>query len=95
MNPEEEIRMRAYRRAQRALANLKVAAAEVLATAGPDGLRNSQVGRLLGIYRGHVEHQGHISRTVLEMLQEDGVAEQKGKGGPWHLRRQPAPDEDN
>jgi hypothetical protein len=87
---EEEIRLRAYRRAQRALADLKAAAAEILTTAGPDGLRNSQVGRLLGIYRGHVNHQGHISRTVLEMLQEDGVAEQKFGGGPWRLRRQPS-----
>ena len=94
MNPEQEIRMRAYRRAQRAPAELRAAAAEILATAAPKGLRKSQVGRLLGIYRGHVRHQGHISRTVLEMLQEDGVAEQNGERGHWRLRLQRTVDKD-
>jgi DNA polymerase/3'-5' exonuclease PolX len=88
---DEEIRLRAYRRAQRALAELEAAVVEILATAGSERLRNSQVGRLLGIHPGHVKHQGHISRTVLEMLHEDCVAEQE-TGGTWHLRRQPIPD---
>ena len=93
MTREEEIRLRAYRRAQRALADLKAAAVEVLATSGPEGLRNFQIGRLLGIYGGHVQHEGHVSRTILEMLQEDGIAEQKGKDKTWHLCQQSAPEE--
>ena len=90
MDRETEIRIRAYRRAQRAIAELKSAAVDLLATAGPEGWRNAQIGRLLGIYQGHVRHEGHISRTILEMLQADGIAEQKGQGGPWQIRQQPA-----
>jgi hypothetical protein len=92
MHREIEIRIRAYRRAQRAIAELKSAAVDLLATAGPEGFRNAQVGRLLGIYQGHVRHQGHISRTILEMLQADGIAEQKGQGGPWQIRQHHAPE---
>ena len=90
MDRDTEIRIGAYRRAQCAIAELKSAAVDVLATAGPEGLRNSQIGRLLGIYQGHVRHQGHISRTILEMLQADGIAEQRGQGGPWQIRQQPS-----
>ena len=89
MDRETEVRIRAYRRAQRAIAELKSATVDLLATAGPEGLRNAQIGRLLGIYQGHVRHQGHISRTILEMLQADGIAEQKGQAGPWQIRQQP------
>src|SRR5262245_37861189 len=92
MDRHTEIRIRAYRRAQRAMAELKAATVDLLATAGAEGLRNSQIGRLLGIYQGHVRHQGHISRTILEMLQADGIAEQNGQGGPWQMRQQPAPE---
>ena len=63
MDRETEIRIRAYRRAQRAIAELKSATVDLLATAGPEGLRNAQIGRLLGIYQGHVRHQGHISTS--------------------------------
>ncbi len=90
MDRETEIRICAYRRAQRAIAELKSATVDLLATAGPEGLRNAQIGRLLGIYQGHVRHQGHISRTILEMLQADGIAEQVGQGGPWQIRQQDA-----
>ena len=93
MNREEEIRVRAYRRAQRALADLKAATVEILATAGQEGLRNAQIGRLLGIYRGHVQHEGHVSRTILEMLQDDGIAEQQGKAKTWRLRQQSTQDD--
>jgi|GEM_PF-5404189 hypothetical protein len=88
MDRETEIRIGAYRKAQNAIAELKSAVVDVLATAGSDGLRNSQIGRLLGIYQGHVRHQGHISRTILEMLQADGIAEQREQGGPWQIRQQ-------
>jgi len=49
------------------------------------GLTNAQIGRTLGIYAGHVKHVGHISRTILELLRSDGVAEQYGERGPWRL----------
>jgi len=93
MEREQELRVRAYRRAQRAIADLKAATVEILATAGPEGLRKSQLGRLLGIYGGHVQHEGHISRTILEMLQDDGIAEQQEKAKTWRLRPQFPQDE--
>lgn len=86
MTQIEDARVRAYRRAQMAMAELKSATHELLCSAGADGLSNSQVGRSLGIYQGHVGHQGHISRTVLQMLQADGVIEQDGPRGRWRLR---------
>lgn len=65
-----------YANAQAAMAQLK-GAVQSLLTLNNSGLRNVDVGRALGIYRGHVGHPGHLSRTVLEMLKEDGVAEQR------------------
>lgn len=81
-----EIQVAIYRRAQLAVAELKAAVLELLSAAGDEGLKNSQVGRALGVYRGHVGHQGHISRTILEMLKEDEVVEQDGETSHWRLR---------
>lgn len=86
MPENSDIQLKAYRRAQLAMAELKSAALEILAAAGDEGLKNSQVGRLLGIYQGHVGHEGHISRTVLQMLQVDGVVAQDGPDKRWRLR---------
>lgn len=74
-----------YQAAQAAIANLKAAVHFVLANA-PDGLTNAQVGRTLGIYGGHVGHEGHISRTLLTLLESEGVAEQDSKTKRWHLK---------
>lgn len=79
--------MTPYERAQIALANLKVAVYELLVQAGEEDLSNAEIGRALGIYAGHVGHEGHISRTVLEMLQHDGVAEQNAATKRWFARR--------
>lgn len=74
-----------YQVAQVAIANLKAAVHFVLANA-PDGLTNAQVGRSLGIYGGHVGHKGHISRTLLQALEGEGVAEQDSKTKRWRLK---------
>ena len=80
MNPE------LYTRAQRALAELKGTVRELLSE-NPKGLRNSEVGRSLGIYQGHSGAQeGHISRTLLEALQHEGVVVQNSKTKLWRLR---------
>ena len=51
---------RPYLKAQVAIAHLKAAVYETLQSA-PDGvLKNVEIGRKLGIYMGHVEHEGHI-----------------------------------
>ena len=90
MANDPEGRVRAYRRAQRAVAELKAAAHELLVAAGPVGLSNSELGRFLGIYQGHVGHEGHISRTILHLLEADGVAEQEAPRGRWRVRAQHA-----
>jgi hypothetical protein len=39
-----------------------------------------------GIYHGHVGHEGHISRTVLKLLESDEVIFQDEKTKTWQLR---------
>jgi hypothetical protein len=68
----------AYERAQRGLALLKGSIYELIKQAGPDGLRNVEVGKALGIYAGHIGHEGHISRTLLEVMRSEGVVNQTG-----------------
>jgi hypothetical protein len=53
--------------------------------AKPNGLRNSQVGRALGIYAGHVGHEGHISRTLLAMLEAEGLLRQEASSKKWFV----------
>ena len=57
----------AYHLAQNAMADLKAAVYSLLEGAPPEGLTNAQIGRRLGIYAGHVEHEGHIPRTLLAL----------------------------
>ena len=75
-----------YREAQLAMATLKSLVRIVLEAGPEDGLKNAEVGRTLGIYSGHVEHEGHISRTLLEMLRAEGVALQDPDTKKWKLR---------
>lgn len=74
----------AYHLAQSAIADLKTAIHAVLSQA-PQGLKNAQIGRTLGIYSGHIGHEGHISRTLLAMLESEGVAEQDQNTKVWRL----------
>ena len=77
----------AYHLAQKAIADLKAAVFSILQNS-PDGIRNVELGRTLGIYAGHVRHQGHIPRTLLAMLEEEGVAEQDPSTKRWKIRSQ-------
>lgn len=79
-----------YGAAQRALAELKNAIYQALLTAPPEGLRNSDIGRMLGIYSGHIGHEGHIPRTLLAIMQDEGVVAQ-GKDKRWRLVQYPLP----
>jgi hypothetical protein len=85
MNYPKHNQSAAFQLAQSAMADLKVAVRILLSEAPKQGLTNAQIGRTLGIYAGHVKHVGHISRTILELLGRDGVAEQDGERGPWRL----------
>ena len=73
----------AYSKAQEGLALLKSAVHEILNEYKEDGLRNVDVGKLLGIYHGHVRHEGHISRTILAILEEDGTIMQELESKKW------------
>jgi hypothetical protein len=84
----------AYAIAQRAMADLK-AAVYVAIQAGPaEGLRNVDIGRMLGIYAGHVEHVGHIPRTILALMENEGVVQQDRQSMRWKLRQHSATDSD-
>jgi hypothetical protein len=75
----------AYGLAQDAMAKLREAIHLLLACNGDDGLTNAQIGRSLGIYSGHVGHEGHISRTLLALMEAEGVVQQDEKKR-WSLR---------
>ena len=76
----------AYHIAQRALADLKAAVRLTLETNGSNGMSNAEIGRTLGIYAGHVGHEGHISRTVLALMESEGVVAQDAESKRWTLR---------
>lgn len=81
-----------YPLAQQAMADLRSAIWLLLEAAPVEGLKNSQIGRALGIYSGHVGHEGHISRTILALMQAEGVVEQDTASKCWRLRRAHDPD---
>lgn len=76
----------AYAQAQQAVATLKALVRTVVEMGPEDGLKNSEIGRTLGIYSGHIEHEGHISRTLLAMLEAEGVVEQNPVTKAWKIR---------
>ena len=73
----------AYQMAQGAMAELKSAVVNLLLFGPFDGLSNVDIGRSLGIYSGHKGHEGHISRTLLHLLEEEGVVEQISETKKW------------
>ena len=76
--------MNPYQRAQAAIAELKLAVLELLtAHSGTEGMTNAEIGKALGIYMGHIEHEGHISRTILTLLEREGLVEQNKLTKRW------------
>ena len=76
-----------YQVAQHAVADLKSAVYEILSKQPDMGLRNADIGRALGIYTGHVGHEGHISRTILSIMENEGVVEQDKKTKLWKIKK--------
>jgi len=72
------------------MADLKAAVYLVLKQAPTSGMRNADVGRALGIYAGHVEHEGHIPRTLLALMEKEGAVQQDSVTKLWSLRRYPS-----
>jgi hypothetical protein len=77
-----------YFLAQMAMAQLK-ASVHIVLGRNVNGLKNSEIGRELGIYMGHVEHEGHIPRTLLAIMEAEGVVEQDKETKAWRLRSYP------
>lgn len=80
----------AYSTAQQAMAQLKSAVFATLARHNSEGLANSDIGRSLGIYTGHIKHEGHISRTILAIMEAEGVVEQNKETKLWKLKNHTA-----
>jgi hypothetical protein len=76
-----------YQLAQRAIADLKSAVLSTLSEGPEDGVTNAAVGRTLGIYSGHVGHEGHISRTILSLLESEGVVQQDKSTKKWTIKK--------
>ena len=73
-----------YYKAQLGMTQIKEAIYSLLKENLPKGLRNVDIGKSLGIYGGHKGHEGHISRTILEIMQSEGVIEQR-EDKLWYL----------
>lgn len=73
-----------YFKAQHGMVLIKDAVYTLLKESFPNGLRNVDIGKSLGIYGGHKRHEGHISRTILEMMHSEGVIEQR-EDKLWYL----------
>ncbi len=76
-------RATAYHRAQLAISELKTAVLEFLQESDETGLTNAEIGRGLGIYHGHVGHEGHVSRTLLGLMEQEGVVRQDEDSKRW------------
>jgi hypothetical protein len=74
--PTDDLMSEPYFLAQDAMTKLRSAVYLLLKQAPGEGLKNAQIGRSLGIYSGHVGHEGHISRTILALMEAEGVIEQ-------------------
>ena len=83
-----------YQIAQRAMADLKAAIHMAMGKDSGNGMTNAEVGRSLGIYQGHVGHEGHIPRTLLGIMESEGVVEQDSKTKKWRLRKQESGESD-
>lgn len=76
----------AYLLAQDAMGKLRSAVYLLIRAAPSEGLKNAQIGRALGIHSGHVGHEGHMSRTILALMEAEGVVEQDAETKSWRLR---------
>ena len=43
-------------------------------------------GKALGIFQDHIRHEGHIPRTLLPLMEEEGVIEQNADTKKWKLK---------
>lgn len=80
------INIEAYEMAQEAVTQMKSAIIRLLAD-NPEGLRNSDIGRMLGVNADFLDdQQGWFPYTVLKIMELERTVEQKKPRGPWTLR---------
>ena len=79
----------AYHKAQKGMTYLKSAIYVLLSNAPKEGLSNANIGRTLGIYSGHIGHEGHIPRTLLAIMEDEGIVEQNSSNKKWQLKKYP------
>lgn len=76
-----------YAKAQQGISLLKDAVYSYLHSKADAGATNAEIGRALGIYTGHVGHEGHISRTILGLMESEEVVVQDEKTKLWSLKK--------
>lgn len=74
-----------YQMSQRAITDLKTAIHGLLVRGPVGGMSNAEIGETLGIYQGHIGHEGHIPRTLLAMMEADGVVTQNNETKKWTI----------
>ncbi len=84
----------AYALAPRAVADLKAAVYLALKNGASEGMRNADIGRTLGILAGHIRHEGHIPRTLLALMESEGVVQQDPQSKLWTIRRHQSGEEE-
>ena len=75
-----------YQLAQHAIADLKTAILITLKAGPQDGMKNADLGRALGIHHGHARHEGHIQRSMLALMESEGVVVQNETTKLWHAK---------
>jgi hypothetical protein len=67
------------------MADLKAAVYATLKAGPPEGMRNADIGRILGIHVGHFRHEGHIPRTLLAIMEGEDVVQQDPQTKLWTI----------
>ena len=75
-----------YQLAQHAIADLKTAILLTLKAGPHEGMKNADLGRALGIHHGHARHEGHIQRSMLALMENEGVVIQNEETKLWKVK---------
>tara|TARA_R110002051_G_scaffold56046_9_gene104083 strand:- start:83299 stop:83535 length:237 start_codon:yes stop_codon:yes gene_type:complete len=78
--------MEPYQLAQHAIADLKTAILLTLRNGPEIGMKNADLGRCLGIHHGHAGHEGHIQRSMLALMESEGLVVQDNTSKLWRTK---------
>ena len=75
-----------YERAQIAMAQLKSLALTLVAQNPESGLRQTDIGRMLGIHATpDGQQQGWVAGYLMQLLENEGLVERESQRAPWLL----------